>query len=62
LLIDKTHDFELKWLALAVKVLNPSTEAFLMPGDMQKTTKGWGGRCGASEVGMVSPNMLYVVN
>jgi len=42
-LIDEAHDFEPDWLALAVKMVNPNTKAFLIAyDDMQAIYKGMG--------------------
>jgi superfamily I DNA/RNA helicase len=42
-LIDEAHDFEPEWLSLAVKMVNPSTKAFLIAYDnMQAIYKGMG--------------------
>jgi hypothetical protein len=40
-LIDEAHDFEPQWLALAVKMVNPNTKAFMIAyDDMQAIYKG----------------------
>jgi superfamily I DNA/RNA helicase len=40
-LIDEAHDFEPQWLALAVRMVNPSTNAFMIAyDDMQAIYKG----------------------
>jgi superfamily I DNA/RNA helicase len=42
-LIDEAHDFEPEWLSLAVKMVNPSTRAFMIAyDDMQAIYKGRG--------------------
>ena len=42
-LIDEAHDFEPQWLSLAVKMVNPSTKAFMIAyDDMQAIYKGRG--------------------
>lgn len=41
ILIDEAHDFEPEWLALAAKMVNPSTKAFMIAyDDMQAIYKG----------------------